>query len=120
MRFLWRDAERFWGKTLGNDYLDTLPIARRYLPQLEHKSLTDLAGYYGIGIDGAHRALCDCRMNQKVFEKLHGEMEHPSDEAKAVKVCPKCGGILKKRSGKFGEFWGCSGFPDCRYTENIR
>ena len=26
---------------------------------------------------------------------------------------------LKKRNGRFGGFWGCTGFPDCRYTENI-
>ena len=23
MRFLWRDAEKYWGKTLANDYIDT-------------------------------------------------------------------------------------------------
>ncbi|MCR5105317.1 MAG: topoisomerase DNA-binding C4 zinc finger domain-containing protein [Eubacterium sp.] len=22
-------------------------------------------------------------------------------------------------NGKYGEFWGCSGYPDCRYTENV-
>ena len=63
----------------------------------------------------AHRALADCRMNQQVFECLHEEMEHPTTE---VKICPRCGGFLKKRNGKFGAFWGCEGYPECRYTEN--
>lgn len=119
MKFLYRFADEYWGKTIGNDYIDTLQIARAYLPQLEHHRLTDLAEYYGISPEGAHRALNDCRMNQKVFEQLGKEMENPSEEAKAVKKCPRCGSILKKRNGKFGEFWGCTSYPDCKYTENI-
>ena len=31
-------------------------------------------------------------------------------------VCPECGKPLAKKTGKFGEFWGCSGFPECKYT----
>lgn len=119
MKFICRDAEKYWGKTIGNDYIDTLQIARAYLPKLSSYKLTSLAEYYGISPDGAHRALNDCRMNQQIFELLAKEMQNPSDEAKAVKTCPKCGNIMKKRSGKFGEFLGCSGYPDCRFTMNI-
>ncbi len=32
MKFIKRDAARLWGKTVGNDYIDTLAIARQYLP----------------------------------------------------------------------------------------
>ena len=34
-------------------------------------------------------------------------------------LCPQCGKPLVKRSGKHGEFIGCSGFPKCRFTKNI-
>ncbi len=119
MKFLYRDAEKFWGKTIGNDYIDTLRIARLCLPQLDHHRLVDLAEYYGISIVGAHRALNDCRMNQIVFERLGQELANPSDAAKAVRVCPRCGSVLRKRSGRYGEFIGCTGYPDCRYTEDI-
>jgi hypothetical protein len=34
-------------------------------------------------------------------------------------VCPKCGGTLRKRNGKFGDFLGCSNYPDCKYSRNI-
>lgn len=118
MKFIWRDAERYWGRPVGNDYIDTLSLARQCLPQLKHYRLVDLAAYYHISTDGAHRALADCSMNQKVFEKLGEEMASPA-AAENMKVCPRCGQFLKKRSGKFGEFWGCSGYPACRYTENI-
>ena len=119
LKFLYRDAVNYWGKTIGNDYIDTLPLSKKYLPELWHHSLLDLAAYYNITIKDAHRALGDCRMNQKVYEKLREEMENPSEAAKAVPVCPKCGNILKMRNGKFGLFYGCSSYPDCRYTKNI-
>ncbi len=32
-------------------------------------------------------------------------------------VCPKCGGELITREGKYGSFIGCSNFPKCRYTQ---
>jgi DNA topoisomerase-1 len=32
-------------------------------------------------------------------------------------VCPKCGGKLIMREGKYGNFIGCSNFPKCRYTQ---
>ena len=34
--------------------------------------------------------------------------------------CPKCGSLLKRRKGKFGEFLGCTGFPHCRYTMDVK
>lgn len=30
--------------------------------------------------------------------------------------CPKCGGQLVERSGKYGTFIGCSNYPKCKYT----
>ncbi|MBR2678320.1 MAG: NERD domain-containing protein [Bacilli bacterium] len=32
-------------------------------------------------------------------------------------VCPNCGGELIKRTGKYGEFYGCRNFPKCKYTK---
>ena len=101
------------GETFTNDYLDTLPMARRVLPELAHHKLVDIAAHYNISTIGAHRALNDCMMNQKCFEEMA-----KIQSTKRVVVCPKCGGELLKRNGKFGVFMGCSNFPTCRYTEN--
>lgn len=30
--------------------------------------------------------------------------------------CPKCGGRLVRRNGKNGPFYGCSNYPNCKYT----
>ncbi len=32
--------------------------------------------------------------------------------------CPRCGGTMVKRNGKFGMFLGCSNYPKCKYTRN--
>ncbi len=38
--------------------------------------------------------------------------------AQSGNVCPRCGGRLVRRSGKYGEFFGCENFPRCRYTRD--
>ena len=31
-------------------------------------------------------------------------------------ICPKCNSELKLRKGKYGQFYGCSNYPECRFT----
>lgn len=33
--------------------------------------------------------------------------------------CPECGGFMVKRSGKFGDFYGCTNYPICDNTYDI-
>lgn len=121
MKFIYRDCERYFHQLITNDYVDTLILAKRCFPEWRHRRLGDLADYYGISTQGAHRALADCRMNQRVFELLGKEMNTETKKTldSNVKTCPLCNLPLKKRNGRYGEFWGCTGFPNCRYTENI-
>ena len=119
LKFIYRDSMSYFGAIPGNDYIDTLQLARIYLPEIKHHSLTNLAKYYNINSAGAHRAMADCKMNQRIFESLKEEIEHPSEASKAVKRCPRCGNVLRKKDGKYGPFFGCMSYPDCRYTENI-
>lgn len=38
----------------------------------------------------------------------------------SLETCPQCRkGKLRKRSGKFGEFIGCSNFPNCKYSRKF-
>ena len=32
-------------------------------------------------------------------------------------ICPRCGGKLVLRNGKYGEFWGCSNYPRCKFVK---
>lgn len=75
MKFIYRDSEKYYGRIPGNDYIDTLMLARKLLPKLSHHRLVDLAEHYHISAAGAHRALNDCRMNQRVYECMAAEAQ---------------------------------------------
>jgi hypothetical protein len=35
-------------------------------------------------------------------------------------ACPQCGAPLRRRTGKYGPFLGCAGYPFCEYTRRIK
>ncbi len=45
---------------------------------------------------------------------LHKKSGKTSDNM----TCPKCGNRLVVRNGEYGEFLGCSNYPNCKYTRN--
>ncbi|MBI4067431.1 topoisomerase DNA-binding C4 zinc finger domain-containing protein [Candidatus Gottesmanbacteria bacterium] len=58
------------------------------------------------------------------FEKKLDSVLEKADRVKlaveyAGKKCPKCGKELVVRTGRFGKFLACSGFPDCKHTEAL-
>ncbi len=32
-------------------------------------------------------------------------------------ICPRCGGNLVLRNGKYGQFYGCENYPKCKFTK---
>lgn len=42
-----------------------------------------------------------------------------TEENNIKKFCPKCQSPLLVRLGKFGKFYACSKFPECKYTESL-
>lgn len=46
--------------------------------------------------------------------EIYNKLPH-DDENIRNNVCPKCGGALVLRKGKYGQFKGCSNYPKCRY-----
>ena len=118
MKFLNHAMEELYGTNVSNDYIDTLYMARSCLKELSHHRLTDLAAYFHIIKEGAHRAQNDCMMNQKCYEEMGKLMKETGSQLPETESCPRCGGQLMKRSGRFGTFYGCSNFPRCRYTRN--
>lgn len=118
MKFIQRDLLKYFGRTLNNKLVDTLFLSKRYLPDLDSHSLGSLADYYDVSYEGAHRALADCKITLQVYQCLIKESENPLKSSSAIEVCPKCGNILKKRNGKYGEFWGCASYPDCKFTKD--
>lgn len=65
--------------------VDTLKLARCFLPQEQKKNLEELCAFYGIEQKNAHRALDDAIATWKLFEQLKKEF----GEKEAEKFEPK-------------------------------
>ena len=48
------------------------------------------------------------------------KVKEDNDQKMAKGICPKCGGNLIRRKGKYGYFYGCSNYPKCRFTMTMR
>lgn len=83
IQFLNKTLKEHDFEILDNDYVDTLPLSQKLFPEFIHHRLTDMALYYGINTDGAHRALQDCHINKDCFDKMRSTMERsfPSEKA---------------------------------------
>ncbi len=56
----------------------------------------------------------------KFYTAMEDEIKkNPNIKAvqKTDKLCPQCGKPLVVRHGRYGNFIGCSGYPNCRYIE---
>lgn len=60
---------------LINNYVDTLRLARRILPELKHHRLKDLADYYKVDTDGNHRSMKDVEITKCIYDKLKNDAE---------------------------------------------
>ncbi len=54
-------------------------------------------------------AIKNSQKEQLIRDKIHSSQNK----------CPKCGGELALKNGKYGSFYGCSNYPKCRYTRRI-
>ena len=52
----------------------------------------------------------DSSVKEKHIERIRDALE--------AEICPFCGAELVIRRGKYGEFWGCSNYPQCNFKRN--
>ena len=52
------------------DYIDTLKIARKMLPNLKSKKLGMIAQHFNFNTDGMHRGLKDCIVTNMCYQKF--------------------------------------------------
>lgn len=61
-----------------------------------------------------------CQLAEKLrslTNKSEAEKRQHVDEIR--EICPFCGSRLVLRQGKYGQFWGCSTYPRCRFTRPL-
>jgi DNA topoisomerase-1 len=47
------------------------------------------------------------------------DVKKENTDIKTDKVCPKCGSLMIEKMGRFGRFYACSKFPECKHTESV-
>ena len=55
---------------------------------------------------------------QPLTNKSEAEKQQHIDNIK--EKCPFCGSELVLRQGKYGQFWGCSTYPKCKFTRPLK
>ena len=62
--------------------------------------------------------ITDKEIRKSHIKNIKNTVKENNDKEKNM-ICPKCGAKLVERNGKYGNFIGCSNFPNCKYTKNI-
>ena len=72
--------------------------------------------------EGIYNTILAANVEDRDARKQHvqgvKQSKQRRNNAVASGRCPRCGGNLILREGKYGRFYGCSNYPDCRYTYN--
>jgi len=106
-----------WGYDKKKKETSKVHIAEKENPDCPNcsKPMTWKNGRYGVYFEcdacGTKVDLRRGRQTQQTRSK--------SSEAKSEMKCPVCGRWMKKRKGKYGWFWGCTGYPKCKNTEKL-
>jgi len=65
---------------------------------------------------------------QNFYKPFDKDLEKAFEQVERVKLpveltdetCPKCGKPLAIKTGRFGKFLACSGYPECKYTQSYQ
>lgn len=63
------------------------------------------------------KKLLDVMSNANGKEIL--EEQFKTDKIEHSHLCKKCGADMVLKKGRYGDFYGCSKYPKCRYTEKV-
>lgn len=81
IKFLYDAIEKRLDRHLSNDYIDTLRIAHKAIPGLDHYRLSDIAQACGVTQDAAHRGLADCITTSACYQKMKSDILSKMSEA---------------------------------------
>ena len=70
INFIYDSMYKNMNEYLTNDFVDTLRISRKVLPNLRHHKLDNLIDYFNLAKRDEHRALNDCVLTNQVYINL--------------------------------------------------
>ena len=98
------------------------PIMNLLLDNSDHFPYAEERRLFYVALTRAKQKVILLTLNGKESEFVAELQAMYSNEMKREAfTCPLCGGSLLKRSGPYGEFFGCSNYrlQDCKYKRNI-
>ncbi len=55
----------------------------------------------------------------KNLKEKYEDVQKKNLDIATDKICPKCSKPMVEKMGRFGRFYACTGFPECKHTESI-
>lgn len=117
-----QEQRRFFPTWLGETVNE---VMAKHFPDIVDVSFTADMERKLDDVEDGHRSWTEFLHNfydafKVTMEKAESEMnkvQKPMEELE--ELCPDCGRNLVIRTGRFGRFISCSGFPDCRYSRSV-
>lgn len=112
--YIIEQSKKVLSTTLGREFFDVLPpfATAPDMTALWHEQQEDIRSK-----TMTMQAFVDGVFEQVALEVARIKIEGIKITSVTGQKCPACpDGILARRKGKRGFFWGCSGYPDCKNT----
>lgn len=116
--FLSYKLEECYGITLNNDYVDVMRLAKEKLPFLGRLKQTDVAKYFSISTEGAHRAANDCFVCNQCYQKLK-QLSVPYYQLPPVQKELQLTAAAAQQMPFTGKHLVLLGVPDGLYVKNL-
>ena len=119
-----------WKKVVGVEAVQQIIGAIKYYDAEKGMVITnsnftenayELADENGIELWDKHKLIELIRKSKgrELAKKVKYEQNVSKESTNSINYCPKCNKELIVREGRNGKFFGCTGFPKCKYTQNL-
>lgn len=89
---------------------------RQVVPYIKRHREPQMSEAYA---DEIYNLLLEANVTDKEARKRHVKSVKQNQQRRNISVangkCPRCGGNLVLRDGRYGRFYGCSNYPRCKY-----
>jgi hypothetical protein len=93
-------------------YVGSISDMKRWIKQGRDEILT------AEEIEQIYKQLIDHKNNPRLTNEQHIDNVYKLQQSIENYFCPRCMKKLVSRKGKYGIFYGCSGYPNCKFIKN--